>query len=68
MKKCWHSSVEFDELLVRRKSHMLRTSEVRSSVCKLGTFFFLFYATVKWNHLFRQDFTPKRQERSKTRA
>lgn len=32
-KKCWHRSVEFYELFVRRKSHMLRTFQKSGALC-----------------------------------
>lgn len=41
--------------------HVAHFSEVRGSVCTLGTFSLPFYATVKWNRTFWRDFTPKRQ-------
>lgn len=50
------------------ESHVAHFSEVRSSVCTLGTFFLLFYVTVEWNHLFWEDFIPKRREHSKIQA
>lgn len=48
--------------------HVAHFSEVRGSVCTLGTFFLLFYATMKWNHTFWQDFILKGQEHSKIQA